>query len=210
MNTHIKFVGAEHSEQINAIRMQEYAQASGFDLDLKTLEWKQSDSDSFVMAAEQDGAVISTMRGEVISEQSLLEKKLECTWNFPLQLEFPILLLSRAATLSSHRSSGMNLVLRYWFLKLAEFHQIPFVLGTFVSGSPREQSLREMGYEFFENKEGWKQSTYRSLRPVYVVALDMRNKGVHALNYCLKRADVGLRNFSVQGEFPTMKYVRGL
>jgi hypothetical protein len=199
------FVNETSASQISSIRMQEYAKASGFAVDLKTLQWQQSDNDSFIMATKSDDTLSSTMRGEVILEQSLLEKKLECPWDFPLLIEYPVLLLSRAATLSSHRSLGLNLLLRYWFLRFAQHHQIPFIIGTFVSGSPRENTLRDLGYQFFFNDLGWQQSTYRSLRPVQVVALDMRLHGAKAIEYCEERIPDLIAEYNFADEFPRLK-----
>ncbi len=210
MSGYIKFVDASYRREIDAMRMQEYGKASGFHVDLGTLQWGASDTDSFVMAAELEGSLIATMRGELIIDASLLERKLECEWNFPVELDFPVLLLSRAATLSTHRGSGLNLVLRYWFLRLAEHFAIPFVIGTFVAASPRENTLRAMGYEFFENKEGWQQSSYRSLRKVFVVSLDMQKNGAGALRFCQERMGDGIRDFQFESEFPKLKVVRGL
>lgn len=210
MRSRSLFVDESFRSEIDAIRMQEYARASGFVLDLTTLKWKQSDTDSFVMAAQSGEQLVSSMRGEVISDLSLLEKKLECSWEFPLKIDFPVLLLSRAATLSSHRSQGLNLVLRYWFLRFAQHHSLPFVVGTFVTGSPRERTLAEMGYRFFENKVGWRQSTYRSLRPVQVVALDMKTDGAKAMQYCLDHVGEAIKAYPMEERFPELRFVRGL
>lgn len=199
------FVDNRSKHKINALRMEEYSKAQGFEVDLLTLAWKPSDDESYVMALEAEGKIIATMRGEIITDQALLEKKLECPWNFPLELKFPILLLSRAATDSSYRGKGLNLIQRYWFLKLAEELKIPFVLGTFVKGSPRENTLREMGYEFFTNELGWQQSTYRSLRPVNVVALNMKEKGMSAIEYC--RTHSAVEEFPLLQNFPAYKGV---
>ena len=206
MNNQIMFVDASAKEEIDALRMQEYALASGFQVDLSTLRWKVSDDESFVMAARKEGQIISTMRGEVIDDLALLEHKLECPWSFP-KIQFPVLLLSRAATLSPFRSLGLNLVLRYWFLRFAMERNIEFVVGTFVSGSPRENTLREMGYQFFENKLGWQQSTYRSLRPVNVVMLNLRTEGKKAMDYCLNRAPKSIDDFPYHGDFPQLRMV---
>ena len=206
MNGKLFFVNSTSKVEIEEIRQKEYAKASGFYLDLKSLQWRESDDQSFVLAAELNGKVVSTMRGEVISDPSLLEKKLECSWNFSLPLEYPVLLLSRAATLSSHRALGLNLTLRHYFLKFAKHHNLPFVVGTFISGSPREKTLRQMGYQFFENTLGWQQSTYRSLRPVTVVALDMKKDGEHALKYA--QAHLGASAFFEEpAQFPELKFV---
>lgn len=210
MNDRTLFVSEQHRLQIDELRMQEYSKAKGFTLDLNTLMWKQSDSDSFVMAIESNGTLVSTMRGEIITSKKLLEEKLECPWNFPLELDYPILLLSRAATHSSHRSLGLNLVLRYWFLKFASHHQIPYVLGTFVAGSPRENTLREMGYEFFENKLGWQQSSYRSHAPVSVVALNMKAQGQAALHFCENKIPHLIEQYQMSDAFPEIKIVTGL
>lgn len=200
------FATKDSKHKINALRMEEYGKANGFAVDLLTLKWQQSDDESFVMALEVEDKIVATMRGEIIHDKKLLEKKLECPWDFPLNLNFPVLLLSRAATDSSYRSKGLNLVQRYWFLKLAQHYNISFVLGTFVSGSPREKSLKEMGYHFFENNLGWQQSTYKSLRPVSVVALDMKNDIQKAIEYCETNAPI--TDFPLIEEFPELKIVK--
>lgn len=210
MKNRILFVDSKRKNEIDTLRIQSYKKADGFALDLSTLKWKPADDESFILAAEVNGELISTMRGEVIADQSILEKKLECPWDFPLEIEMPVLTLSRAATLSSYRTSGLNLLLRYWFLRFAITHQIQFVIGTFVSGSPRENTLREMGYQFFENKLGWQQSTYRSQRPVTVVALDLKTNGHHALQYCLEKLPHAISDYYFDGHFPALRLVRSV
>ena len=204
----IKLIDGSFCDEINALRQQEYAKAGGFAVDLSTLKWQRADDDSYVLAVLQEGNVVATMRGEVIADLPLLERKLECPWDYPLTLAPPFLLLSRAATLSTCRSRGFNLLMRYWFLRFAMEREVPFVLGTFVADSPRETSLRDMGYQFFENKLGWQQSTYRSLRPVHVVALDMRSQGRRALAYCEEQAETGLKDYPFMGSFPDIRFVK--
>jgi len=210
MNGQIAFADASLKEEVDRLRMQEYAKATGFAVDLTTLKWKPSDDESHVMIARRDGRLVSTMRGEVIDNLVLLERKLECPWNFPVSLDLPVLLLSRAATCSSQRASGLNLVLRYWFLRLALEKGVRFVIGTFVTGSPRENSLREMGYQFFSNPLGWQQSTYRSLREVKVVVLDMKSHGEQALRYCEARAAEAIAEYGLVENFPEIRLVRSI
>lgn len=209
MKRQIYFASDDSTSEIENLRRQEYANARGYSLDLNTLRWSVSDSQSFVMVAKDCDAIISTMRGEVITEASLLEKKLECPWDFPMPLQLPALLLSRAATAKSHQSQGLNLVLRLHFLKMAQHYQIPMVIGTFVSGSPRQNTLREMGYHFFENTLGWQQSTYRSHRPVIVAVLDMKTNGERAINYCLEKLGEHPK-YDLTETFPKIRYVRNL
>ncbi|OYZ13360.1 MAG: hypothetical protein B7Y39_17905 [Bdellovibrio sp. 28-41-41] len=209
MSQSISFALDDANHEIENLRKQEYAMASGYTLDLETLRWSTSDSQSYVMVARDHQQMVSTMRGELITDQTLLEKKLECPWAFPKHLQWPAILLSRAATSKSHQSQGLNLVLRYWFLKMAQHHGIPLVVGTFVSGSPRQNTLLDMGYQFFENTLGWQQSTYRSLRPVIVVVLDMTTHGQHALDYCEQKLGNKL-SYTFEGSFPDLRYVRNL
>lgn len=209
MKREIYFANNDHTGEIETLRRQEYANASGYTLDLNTLGWSLSDSQSFVMVAKDGDKIISTMRGEIISEKNLMEKKLECPWDFPKDLQLPAILLSRAATAKSHQSQGLNLILRYHFLKMAQHYQIPMVIGTFVSGSPRQNTMLDMGYEFFENTLGWQQSTYRSHRPVIVAVLDMKANGERALNYCLKKLE-SLSAYTLTEVFPELRYVRNL
>ncbi len=210
MNRSLRFVDSSCAEEVNALRTSEYSTAKGFTLDLKSLCWGPSDDQSFVMASFFGDEMVATMRGEIIEDQSLVEKKLECPWTFPMPLNFPILLLSRAATLGSMRGLGLNLVMRYWFLRFAKHHNIAMVLGTFVSDSPREKTLRDMGYQFFENPLGWQQSTYRSHRPVQVVALDMKTSSEGALRYFEAHASEEMKKYKFDDEFSDLRIVRSL
>ena len=204
------FAESMDREKVESLRMREYARAGGFALDLNSLKWKTSDDESFVMVAREDEKFVSTMRGEVIEDLRILELKLECPWDFPFELAMPVLLLSRAATCSEARTGGLNLALRYHFLRFAQAHGIRHVVGTFVTGSPRERSLKEMGYRFFVNELGWQQSSYRSLREVKVVVLDLQTHGEQATRYCEERAGEAIRKFNFQREFPALKIVRQL
>ncbi|MBL7545677.1 MAG: hypothetical protein JNL11_17795 [Bdellovibrionaceae bacterium] len=209
MKHEIAFVDKNHQHEIEQLRRQEYAQASGYSLDLNSLRWQTSDDESFVMVAKDNGTIVATMRGEVILDPSVLEKKLECPWDFETPRQLPVLLLSRAATLKSYQAQGLNLVMRYWFLKLAEHYRIPMVVGTFVTGSPRQNTLLSMGYQFHENKQGWQQSTYRSHRDVIVAVLDMENKP-QAFTYCENKFVTNKNPYALSTDFPEIKYVRSL
>lgn len=209
MDFEIKFVDETKKNEVSFLRKQEYAKASGYSLDLNTLDWKQSDNESYIMVAIENGTIVSTMRGEIIQDQVLLEKKLECPWMFK-ELKLPVLLLSRAATIQSHQSKGLNLILRYWFLRLAEFYNLPQIVGTFVTQSPRQNTMQLMGYEFFDNPLGWQQSTYRSHRPVIVATLDMKSRSKQALAYCENEFKKNNSRSYMNTTFPAIRYVRCL
>ena len=160
-------------EALFQLRKKAYAQAKGFSLDLERLRWNTSDDQSYILGIFQDQQLISTMRAEVIEQKTVLEKKLECPWNFPVKMDGPVLLLSRAATEKAHANKGLNLLLRGIFLEMAKTYQLSHLIGTFVPNSPREESLRKMGYQFFSNPMGWQESHYSSFGAVHVVCLDL-------------------------------------
>lgn len=184
MKYEVSFASQNDHRKIVELRKAEYASADGYSVDLETLNWSHVDEQSYVMVIKENDKILATMRGEVIKDLSVVEKKIECPWDFDLSLKLPTMLLSRAATDKSYRGKGLNLALRYFFIEFAKKNHLSTVMGTFVADSPREQSLRHMGYRFFENKKGWQQSTYKSFRPVQVVVLDLEEEDQQAMNYC--------------------------
>ncbi len=210
MSYKIEFADIKNGNEISELRKKAYAKADGYTLDLETLNWSKSDDDSYVMIVSKNDKIVSTMRGEVIKDLSVVEQKLECPWSFNHKLEMPVLLLSRAATEDGIKNKGLNLVLRYWFIQFAEKNNISSVIGTFVSGSPRENTLQNMGYQFFENKFGWQKSSYRSQRSVHVAVLDMNFNLIKAKNYCLEKIPGLERDYSLKINSEKLKFVRSL
>lgn len=196
--------------KIETLRMAEYANAKGFSLDLNYLKWRESDEQSYVMFARKDDEIVATMRGELIEDLELLEKKLECPWDLPFEVNGPVLLLSRAATSRTAQNNGLNLLLRYHFLKLAEHHGVRHVIGTFVSGSSRENTLRNMGYQLFEHKLGWTQSSYKSHRPVHIAVLDLKKDGETAFAYCEAQLKDQLIDCEISTNYELLKIVRNI
>lgn len=199
-----------NQEAISRLRIQEYARAQRFAMDLQSLNWREADDQSYVLEMLEDDRVIATMRGELISDLDTLGHKLECDDQFPFSIATPVLILSRAATSSKHRGQGLNLVLRYWFLKFAKQHSIRYVMGTFVSDSPREETLKKMGYDFYPHTKGWNRSSYRTEHPIHIVSLDMQKKGDYALNYCETVLSDQLTQYNFSDLDSGLKYVRSI
>lgn len=172
-NYQVRFLSSDDKEELFQLRKNAYAQAKGFALDLERLRWNTSDDQSYILGIFQDQQLISTMRAEVIEQKTVLEKKLECPWNFPVNIDGPVLLLSRAATEKAYSNKGLNLLQRGIFLEMAKAYQLSHLVGTFVPNSPREETLRKMGYQFFSNSMGWQESHYHSFGSVYVVCLNL-------------------------------------
>ena len=200
---HISLARESDKEQISKLREDEYARASGFKVNPEAVRWNRSDDQCAILAVWDGSEVISTMRIELVDNQTMLETKLECPWEFG-EISYPVMLLSKAATRLSHQGRGLNAAMRYHSLLLAKRWGVQYLVGTFVDGSPRRNTMARMGYQFFINKKGWFSSDYHSEREVIVAKLDLVTEGKHAVSM-LERAGSQL---IWQGEIPKAKFVR--
>jgi hypothetical protein len=188
METTIAVLSNQHAEAVNGLRLAAYGAAPGFTVQPPGILWNRSDDQSTILGAFADAALVATLRLEVVQDMALVERKLECPWSFPEPLELPVMVLSKMATSRAHQGHGLNALLRWWALSLAREWSLAQVIGTFVSGSPRERTMREMGYRFWVNADGWHAGDYHSTAPVLVCLLDMRTHGEQALAVCARTA----------------------
>jgi hypothetical protein len=194
-------------ERVNALRLSEYAKASGFAVQPAGILWNRSDDQCTVLGAWDGEELVSTMRLELVQSPALLEAKLECPWSYPVDLAYPVMLLSKAATRSGLRGGGYNALLRWWAFALAKQWGVRHVVGTLTAGSPRERSMREMGYRFFENAKGWNTTNYRSTDPVLVAVLDVSENIETAMDVCAHTAGPLLPAFPWRGASAGAKIV---
>lgn len=206
----VQLLTAEHKLQVNALRLKEYQKARGFQVTPTGIEWNRSDDESIVLGAFIGSDLVSTMRIEMIEDQTLLERKLECPWDFPRTISFPVMLLSKASTDSGFRNTGMNALLRKFSFELAKEWKTSLVLGTFIAGSPRVNSMGEMGYQFYENKKGWNQVNYRSFGTVLVACLDVSRNIDQALAVTTQLTTMCVNEFPWEGQRPLYKVVRNI
>lgn len=207
MNRCIMVLDASHIDAVNALRMSEYSSAQGFKVDAPGILWNKSDDQSTILGVYEGQDLIATLRLELIQDLSLVERKMECPWSFPVDLRFPVLVLSKMATARVHRKRGLSLLLRYHALKVAMDWGALQALGTFTKGSPRENSMGEMGYEFHENTQGWHAGDYKSTDPVLVAILDLQANGAQALDVCRARSSAVFDDFPFRGAPPPRRFV---
>lgn len=205
---YLTVVDGQQAEQINSLRRAEYGDAPGFKVDAPGILWNRSDDQCTVLAAYDGDEIISTMRLELVDNQELVERKMECPWSFPVALQYPVMILSKAATRKSHRAFGLNALMRFWAFRLGREWEAKQVIGTFVSGSPREKSMRQMGYQFFVNEQGWFKGDYRSVSPVLVALLDLETDGEQAVRVCGEIAKEAVETYPWKGPLPARKFVQ--
>jgi hypothetical protein len=192
---------------VNQLRLQSYATADGFLTKPESLLWREADDSSIILGILENGELISTMRLEFVSSVELLSKKLEMDVSH-LPIHLPAMLLSRAATSRRWAGKGLNATLRYFALEIAERAGVTDVVGTFVKGSPREKTLQKMGYQFYDNPEGWTSPGYLSLKPVTVVHLNLNDQKQHAQRVLKDMARNAIEMFplsSLENEIPIVQ-----
>lgn len=198
----IRALTRDSAKQVNDLRVAEYAKAKGFHVAAAGILWNASDDQSIVLGAYEDDVLISTMRMEILDDRNLVEQKIECPWDYPVELQFPTMLLSRASTASSHRGTGINTLLRLHCLKIAKDLGVRQAIGTFVADSPRARTLERMGYRFFENRQGWTHADYRSEGRVIVAVLDFHEDFETAMAECRRLTSSLNADFTFDGVLP--------
>jgi len=151
----IKVVTRDDASKLVDLRVRCYAGAMGFVINPAIMQWTYNDSRNYNLGAYIGDRLVSIMRVEVAHSMVEVEFKLQVKWTFD-PLKFPVMILSKASTCDSVKSSGLNALLRHWALQIAKQWGVSHVLGTFVEGSPRHASMGEMGYKFYSNLAGWK------------------------------------------------------
>lgn len=203
----ISLLDGSHADLVNTLRLSQYANAKGFTVKPPGIVWNRSDDQSIILGAWEGDTLVSTLRVEVIETPELVAAKLEGPWAFDMPQRFPAMVLSKMATLKSHRGTGLNEALRHHALTLAHEWQVPHVLGTFIAGSPRQAAMATMGYQFATNLLGWHTSNYQSEQPVLICLLDMAQHGETALEVCRSLAGEALETYTWDGPRPAMQFV---
>jgi len=143
-----------NSKDVDELRLQGYSTAREFTLlrpDL--IIWGEHDDEAAVIGSWCGDVLASTLRGFVAADRVTAEDFLCCEVAASAEL-FPSLLLGRGATEPSFRRSGLNALLRYYFLHAAAApaptKPVSYVNSSIVMpyvGAPRLQLLRDLGYE---------------------------------------------------------------
>lgn len=182
----------DRSEYEKLLRMS-FASAEGFTAEAGTLVWTPTDDYYTVLGLWENQQLKAMMRIEWIdSEKELLIKLSEN--DLPKAFQYPLGYFAKAATLPSEKGRGLNTVLRYHCLKIMLNWQVTEVLGFMVEGSPRIQTMKEMGYQFFEKKSKWN-GNFKSDRKVLMASLAGEEKIRSAITFIEKKFPLVLRRF---------------
>jgi hypothetical protein len=206
MHKRLTVATGNEAEAINTLRTSEYTGTKGFAVQPPGILWNRSDDQALVLAAWEGDQAVGTLRMELIEDRALAEAKIECPWEFEVPFQGPVAVLGKMAVLRSHRKSGLNELLRWHALRVAQLWGAKIVSGTMVAASPRKAVMTEMGYRFFEHPEGWTSPFYKSSDPVLVVCLEA-DKIPQAMEVCQRLAGDTVAEFPWEGEIPERRLV---
>ncbi len=135
---------------IDRLRVAEYLKAPQFIVNTPSaLEWDASDDQHVVLACLDGDVAVATMRGFVAADEAQMRFCMEA--ELPdLQVEYPCLILTKAATRQGEQGLWLNSLLRYFFLDAAARRGVRTLAGAVFAGSPRVILMRELGYRFVE------------------------------------------------------------
>lgn len=148
--------GRDEIRVIEALRRSAYQRAPEFAvLRPSAYQWTHADDRGDVLAVwDEHRTPLATMRGTVVADRDEAERQLECTVPVDGAL-FPALVLERGATCADRSASGLNSLMRYYFIEAALRRALGSVLGAVFDGAPRLRLLARIGYEFVKSDRVW-------------------------------------------------------
>lgn len=177
----IQILKRSHAEQYTFVQSASLTKAKGFVARPETYQWFPEHEIYPTLGAFHGDQLISVMRLEWILSWSELNAKMHSNFSHP-NFKFPAAYLTKGGTLPEFMSLGLNSLLRYHALKISLHWQVEYIFGTMIKGSPRVESMKQMGYEFTVNPIKWK-GYYRSDENALIAHLNLREKGLQALTY---------------------------
>ena len=199
----------DHAAAVSELRLSSYQRMQGAAVGQESLIWSRIDDQCIVLGVQEQGVLLATMRVELVDDRALLDAKLETPWSFG-DVQFPVMILSRAATRAGEERRGMNTLLRYHALLLAGHWDVDDVVGTFIKGSPRERTLQEMGYQLYDSPCGWGSSDFKSVSAVAIAHLKLSHGGKRARKICQYQVGLLLQDYPWVGSLPQPKFVTGI
>jgi hypothetical protein len=146
---------------------------------------KNSDSLQFGPSDIWNANIGIVERDELLSLLRLEKHRTEKTLRFTLQtsataLEYPVAVLSRAATAEQAQGQNFHMLLRLVALKALVKAGYREVYGTFRVSSKRSAFLKTLGYNLIEESSEWSDFLQTHQR-TYRAVLDLRSEGHRAI-----------------------------
>lgn len=163
----------EDKASVENLRFAYLANAGPFTANPDAVKWSESDEEGDVLGIfSNQGILLSTMRAESLTKAEDLPPKLDYDFLHE-RVDLPCGLLGKAVTHPRFEGMGFNTYLRY--LAYEKFHRkgMRYIVGTVMPDAPRIPLLKNLGYQFLENPEGWRRYGYNSFGKTLVCYVDL-------------------------------------
>jgi hypothetical protein len=182
---------------IGQLRVEAFKAAPDFQIAnaafLQQLEWTEEDDAADVVAVFRDGRPIATMRMETVADRDQVTDY-AAGLPPPDHTEWPALALARGATHASYAKTGLNSLMRAYFLEAALASGARRFYAYVVFGAARTRLMAALGYEFITRSDA--DPDLASQRPWALAWLDLHRHGQQA------RALLEQQVRSIRREYP--------
>lgn len=149
----IRLARPDDVDAISSLRLEEYTGSRDFSIKdtafVGHLNWSDEDEKSYVLTVWSNGFLLATMRASFITDRQDAVKHFD-GFAPPLDHnEWPSPVLERGATRASLQRSGLNSLMRYYFLEAAIESRFRRIYGYVPFGGSRTRLLESLGYNFF-------------------------------------------------------------
>jgi hypothetical protein len=146
---------------------------------MNQLNWTDEDDHARVLSVWRDGQPIATMRVEMVPDRGYIATYSSGLMPPAHHLEWPAFALARVATHAAYGRTGLNSLMRRYFLESAICCGVRRQYGYVVVGAARTQLMAKLGYEFLLRAD--QDPDLASQRPWALTWIDLREHGSQAL-----------------------------
>lgn len=154
---------------LERLRKETYVNPYGFRVNPGFEKWISSDAASLHLGAFEGTQLISSLKMMYLRDAADFKSAIQCAPS--KKYRFPMIYTTYATTAWEWRKTGLNLLLRYYFLKLAQHWQCKTSVLEVISKGPRFNLIKNTGYVMYPRKSGW-DGIFTSYEPVYTGYLD--------------------------------------
>jgi hypothetical protein len=168
---------------IGALRVEAFEGSSDFSIAnvrfIEQLRWTDEDDAVDVIAAWRGNKPVATMRLQVIADRHHAAEYAAGLMPPADHVEWPALALARVATHASCGRTGLNSLIRYYFLEAALASEARRLYSYVVLGAARTKLMASLGYQFLTRSDS--DPDLASQRPWALAWLDLPGQGKQAL-----------------------------
>jgi predicted N-acetyltransferase YhbS len=168
---------------IGSLRVEAFEGSSDFRIAntrfVEQLRWMDEDDAAQVIAVWCENRPVATIRMEVLSDRNHAAKYAAGLMPPADHVEWPALALARVATHASYRRSGLNSLVRYYFVEAALASDARRLYSYVIVGSARTRLMMALGYQFAMRSD--LDPDLASQQPWAFAWLDLRQHGRQAL-----------------------------